>query len=200
MLFCADLREGILLLSGLEALASLYWLGSLHLWPASGLLRGLTLAALGANSVLGVVAVQRQNELAAFILIGAYALLACFLIADFAVSHPSECSTVAESDDTQLGMLLSHLLWTVDACLLMSILGWVTIGVGFFFAGWLGYLVISFWKLLRTAGADLRLVTRAIASLPVSLAFRDLLLLERACQYVVPSATGSASTHLSPCT
>lgn len=75
---------------------------------------------------------------------------------------------MAESDDTQLGMLLSHLLWTVDACLLMSILGWVTIGVGWLLAFWLGYLILSFWRMLRVAGADRRLVSRAIASLPVS--------------------------------
>lgn len=77
-------------------------------------------------------------------------------------------SAVAERDDTQLGMLLSHLLWTVDACLLMSILGWVTIGVGFLLAIWLGYLILSFWRMLRVAGADRRLVARAISSLPVS--------------------------------
>jgi len=49
----------------------------------------------------------------------------------------------------------------------MSILGWVTIGVGFVLALWLGYLLVCFWAMLRVAGADQRRVTKAIALLPV---------------------------------
>jgi hypothetical protein len=195
MLSCSDLREGVLLLSGLEMIAALFWFGSLGAWPSSRGLRDVTLAALCVNAFLGVAAVNRESERMAVCLMCAYATLICCLLFDFVVSHPSSCrcphhvdgppcivivqlspsllynwlrSAVAESDDTQLGMILSHLLWTVDACLLMSILGWVTIGVGFLLAVWLGHLVLSFWRMLRVAGADRRLVARAISSFPVS--------------------------------
>jgi len=91
MLFCADLREGILLLCGLEMLAALYWFGSLGIWPSSHGLRSVTLAALCVNSVLGVAAVNRESERIAFGLMCAYVALICCLFADFAVSHPSSC-------------------------------------------------------------------------------------------------------------
>lgn len=91
MLFCADLREGILLLCGLEMLASVYWLGSLGTWPSSRGLRDVTLAALCVNSVLGVAAVNRESERIAFGLMCAYVALICCLFSDFAVSHPSSC-------------------------------------------------------------------------------------------------------------
>ena len=49
----------------------------------------------------------------------------------------------------------------------MSILGWVTIGVGYLIALYLWYMYLCFWWLLHAATADARLVKQAIAALPV---------------------------------
>ena len=48
----------------------------------------------------------------------------------------------------------------------MTILGWVTIGVGYALAMYLWYMCVCFWKMLRVASADRRRVTRALATLP----------------------------------
>lgn len=64
------------------------------------------------------------------------------------------------------GALVSHLLWTADACLLTSILGWVTCATAVAAALYLWYMVLCFWKVLRKATEDIRRVLRAIASLP----------------------------------
>jgi len=88
----SDLREAMLLLCGLEALAALYWVvHPMSTWPASSGLRGLTLALLCGNSVLGVAAVSRRSARCALALIGAYAAFVGCLVADFGLSHPSGC-------------------------------------------------------------------------------------------------------------
>ena len=61
---------------------------------------------------------------------------------------------------------MSHLLWTADACLLMTILGWVTIIAAALTAFYLWYICICFWQQLRVESEDARRVTRAIAALP----------------------------------
>merc|ERR1712137_815690 len=97
-----------------------------------------------------------------------YGILMIFLSASFAIDHPSSCTLAANGEDnTALGLLLENLLWTADACLLMTILGWVTIAVGYAIAVYLGYMYLCFWRQLREAGADARAVERAIAVLPV---------------------------------
>ena len=48
----------------------------------------------------------------------------------------------------------------------MTILGWVTVGVGYAMAAYLWYMCVCFWQLLREASADTRRVARALASLP----------------------------------
>jgi hypothetical protein len=64
------------------------------------------------------------------------------------------------------GSLISHLLWTADACLLMSILGWVTAAAVGAASAYLWYMCICFWRVLRAAQEESRRVRRAIASLP----------------------------------
>ena len=49
----------------------------------------------------------------------------------------------------------------------MSILGWVTLAVGYGLGLYLWYMTLCFWKLLRAASADVRRVARAIAALPI---------------------------------
>ena len=61
---------------------------------------------------------------------------------------------------------MSHLLWTSDACLLMSILGWVTAAAVGGCALYMWYMCVCFWRVLRSAAEDSRRVRRAIASLP----------------------------------
>eukprot|EP00312_Isochrysidales_sp_CCMP1244_P020722 CAMPEP_0202786374 /NCGR_PEP_ID=MMETSP1388-20130828/70072_1 /ASSEMBLY_ACC=CAM_ASM_000864 /TAXON_ID=37098 /ORGANISM="Isochrysis sp, Strain CCMP1244" /LENGTH=241 /DNA_ID=CAMNT_0049455929 /DNA_START=21 /DNA_END=743 /DNA_ORIENTATION=+ len=163
-------REGVLMVTGLEVLAVGYWATSLDDWPASPAMRGLTILLLCANASLSFAAVRFRSERAALAALAAYAALLACLVADFGVSHPnSGCGAGSGGDDTELGKLLAQLLWTVDACLLMSILGWVTIGIGFASAGWVGLLLLGFWRLLRQAGENDREVERAIASLPTVL-------------------------------
>lgn len=48
----------------------------------------------------------------------------------------------------------------------MTILGWVTVGIGYAMAIYLYYMCVCFWRLLREASADTRRVARALASLP----------------------------------
>lgn len=50
----------------------------------------------------------------------------------------------------------------------MTILGWVTVGVGYAMATYLWYMCVCFWQLLREASADTRRVARALASLPTT--------------------------------
>ena len=64
------------------------------------------------------------------------------------------------------GELVTHLLWTSDACLLMSILGWVTVGSGACAALYVWYMIFCYWAMLRAKGEDTRRVLRAIAALP----------------------------------
>ena len=64
------------------------------------------------------------------------------------------------------GQLLTKLLWTSDACLLMSILGWVTIATIGGIGAYMWWMVVSYWILLRAKNEDVRRVMRAIASLP----------------------------------
>ena len=46
---------------------------------------------------------------------------------------------------------MTRLLWTSDACLTVSILGWVTLAVGYGLGLYLWYMTLCFWKLLRAA-------------------------------------------------
>ena len=73
-----------------------------------------------------------------------------------ALSPPGACA----------GRLISRLLWTTDACLLMTILGWVNIGVGYAMVMYMWYMCVCFWKMLHVASADQRRVARALATLP----------------------------------
>ena len=76
-------------------------------------------------------------------------------------------SPPGDAPQSNLGHLVTRLLWTSDACLLMSILGWVTLAVGYGLGLYLWYMTLCFWKLLRAASADVRRVARAIAALPI---------------------------------
>ena len=53
-------------------------------------------------------------------------------------SRPARCADQDVIDNKPLGSLISHLLWSADACLLMSILGWVS-------AGTVGGVVLYIW-------------------------------------------------------
>jgi len=170
-LACCSLREGVLLFSGFQSIAALYWLSYWDAndpWPSNSILRDFNILVLMCNSLLGVAAVRFRSEVYAAILLCCYSLLLGLLTINFAMDHPSTCNVAAsKSSDSPLGVLLQHILWTSDACLLMTILGWVTIAVGYFVAFYLWFMYLYFWQLLRAAGEDAKLVTRAIASMPV---------------------------------
>mmetsp|Transcript_7215 Transcript_7215/g.18836 ORF Transcript_7215/g.18836 Transcript_7215/m.18836 type:complete len:437 (+) Transcript_7215:55-1365(+) len=169
--FCFGMREGMLLLVGLQALSALFWLYSLwrmydETWPSMDYLRVISILLLLLNASLGMVAISRRSERCALGLVATFGLLVVILAVDFGFGHPSACSSEEVVDGTPLGQLLTHLLWTADACLLMSILGWVS-GAGSAGLGiYLWYMCVCYWVLLRRRNENVHRVRRAIASLP----------------------------------
>jgi len=168
--FCFDIREGVQLFSGFQALTAIFWISSLPYdelpWPSDFGLLSTSVALLLVNALLGATAVRWRSETCAFVVLMSYTMLLVCLTADFVVDHPSSC-TVQGGSKSQLGILLANLLWTTDACLLMTILGWVTIAVGYLVSLYFWYMYLWFWRLLREATADARLVRQAISSLQI---------------------------------
>eukprot|EP00908_Phaeocystis_cordata_P015804 Transcript_26994.p2 GENE.Transcript_26994~~Transcript_26994.p2 ORF type:complete len:294 (+),score=105.79 Transcript_26994:92-973(+) len=173
--FCFDMREGMFVFSVFQAFTALFWLASssfaLEPWPRSEGLRGTSIVLLLLSSVLGSTAVRLRSEKCALALTAAFSALVLSLTIDFGFNHPGACTSDAEANANAIGRLASRLLWTTDACLLMTILGWVTVGVVYTIAVYLLYMCVCFWKLLREASADARRVARALATLP-TLKFR----------------------------
>ena len=170
--FCFDMREGMLLFSGFMALSAAFWLGSISyteaLWPESDGFRLSSILLLLVNAGLGTAAARFSSEKAAFALVCTFGALVVCLTIDLGLNHPSSCaSPPGDAPQSNLGHLVTRLLWTSDACLLMSILGWVTLAVGYGLGLYLWYMTLCFWKLLRAASADVRRVARAIAALPI---------------------------------
>mmetsp|Transcript_51015 Transcript_51015/g.101485 ORF Transcript_51015/g.101485 Transcript_51015/m.101485 type:complete len:464 (-) Transcript_51015:416-1807(-) len=169
--FCFGMGEGMLMLAGLQLLGAAFWLYSLSLqpsltWPDSNQLRVSNILLLILNATLGMTAVRWSSESLALALVLSFGVLISMLAVDLSRGHPSSCSRGTVVDNSDLGELVTHLLWTSDACLLMTILGWVTIAAGTSLAAYMWYMTVCFWAVLRARSEDMRRVYRAIAALP----------------------------------
>ena len=168
--FCFEMREGILLFSAFQAFTAIFWLASssfsLESWPQSEGLRGLSIVLLAVNAALGCAASRLRSERCAQALVVTFGCLVLSLTISMALEHPSQCASEEQADESALGRLISRLLWTTDACLLMTILAWVNIGVGYAMTLYMWYMCLCFWKVLHVASADRRRVARALATLP----------------------------------
>ena len=155
--FCFEMREGILLFSAFQAFTAIFWLASssfsLESWPQSVGLRGLSIVLLVVNAGLGCAASRLRSERCAQALVVTFGCLVLSLTISMALEHPSQCASEEQADESALGRLISRLLWTTDACLLMTILAWVNIGVGYAMTLYMWYMCLCFWKVLRVASA-----------------------------------------------
>ena len=155
--FCFEMREGILLFSAFQAFTAIFWLASssfsLESWPQSVGLRGLSIVLLVVNAALGCAASRLRSERCAQALVVTFGCLVLSLTISMALEHPSQCASEEQADESALGRLISRLLWTTDACLLMTILAWVNIGVGYAMTLYMWYMCLCFWKVLRVASA-----------------------------------------------
>lgn len=130
------------------------------------MLRGVSITLFLLNAVLGLVSVQRSSELASLSLVGTFGLLLLMITIVFATERPSECSVSEVVDSTPLGELVIKLLWTSDACVLMSVLGWVLLAAVAGLAIYFWYLSACYYVELRARNEDVRRVRKAISSLP----------------------------------
>jgi hypothetical protein len=155
----------MLLLAGAQAVVGAFVLG---VGPGLGAATagGVASALLFANAALGAFAVLRASERAALAHAWTCGALALGLLAEVAAVHPASCAPAETVDDTPIGQLLTHLLWTADACMLMSILGWVSAGSAGALGAYLWWMTVCHWVLLRAKSEDARRVRRAIAALP----------------------------------
>ena len=155
--FCFEMREGILLFSAFQAFTAIFWLASssfsLESWPQSEALRGLSIVLLAVNAALGCAASRLRSERCAQALVVTFGCLVLSLTISMALEHPSQCASEEQADESALGRLISRLLWTTDACLLMTILAWVNIGVGYAMTLYMWYMCLCFWKVLHVASA-----------------------------------------------
>lgn len=105
--FCFDMNEGILLLSGFQALTAIFWLGSGSFaedaWPSSGWMRGISITLLMVNALVGSVAARTSNERCALCLAVLFGLLILCLTIDFGLNHPSQCEDPAMAEDSAIG-------------------------------------------------------------------------------------------------
>lgn len=169
--FCFSMREGMLMLSAMQLLVAGFMLYShRELYGARDDVPPVLLVPLVLlcfNAAIGGIACRLSSERAALVLVLTFGALLASLASLFGGSHPTSCSNEVVDDETPLGLLITRLLWTADACLLMTILGWVTSAAAAAFSFYLWYMVICFWHLLHASGADARRLSRAIASLPI---------------------------------
>ena len=165
-------RNGVVLCSGLQTLAAFFWLSLFTqphtddtAWPRIESLRLLCIALFFTNAALGWLAVRRSSERLGLLVLCTFSLLLCFLTAAISIDNPGKCRDVEEGGE--YGQLLSRLLWNEDACMVFTILSWVSM-CGLYVGAlhvWDTYR--RFWLELRAASADARLVASALASLPV---------------------------------
>ena len=165
--------DSIRLLGCFEAGSAIFWIATvlareptqpwgLHQNPAEF----LTLVALISNAVAAAAAsTWSKSEAAARILVISYMVLLITLTCLLATSHPHAC-LIPEDAGIEANML-THLLWTADACMLSLILGWVSIAAGSVAAFYIGGMVTAYWHSTRAAGEEARIVSRAIAAFPV---------------------------------
>lgn len=168
---CFEMREGMLLFCGFQLLTALFWVSTISFSDgcadADCMLRLSTITVLALNSFLGMNAVKTNSERFALALCITYSVLIMLLLVELSRNMPVSCESKNVMDDTAIGLLLSQLFWTADACLLMTIMGWITIAVAFSIVVYLWYMCICFWKLIRSASSDQRRVRRLIMALPV---------------------------------
>ena len=130
------------------------------------MLRAVSITLFLLNAVLGLVSVQRSSEWASLSLVGTFGLLLLMITIVFGTERPSECSVSEVVDSTPLGELVIKLLWTSDACVLMSVLGWVLLAAVAGLAIYFWYLSVCYYVELRARNEDVRRVRKAISSLP----------------------------------
>ncbi|KAL1529342.1 hypothetical protein AB1Y20_000296 [Prymnesium parvum] len=174
---CFDMQEGMRLLAGLQLFACLFWLCSLVRKPSEGLLydegadeslQWALLLLLFLNSCVGFAATRTGYESLAFLQVLTFGAQLLLLYAELnAYHHPIQCADNWDGFHT-LGRILIHLMWSADACLLMSILGWIALAVCSIAGVYLWYMCVCFLVLLRNASANKRRVQAAIAKLPLS--------------------------------
>jgi len=173
--FCFDLKEGMLLLSGLQMFSALFWVASLSFSAddAESGLQLVTIALMVINSFVGMLAVRSESETMAAALCVTFGAQVFAICVAFGASPPPGCDQGTIASSSPLARLLAHLLWTADACLLMSILGWIALGACFVVVLYLWYMCACFWHLLRRSGVASRRVVQAIRALPMKQYHRD---------------------------
>ncbi len=166
--------EAIEMLCAAEILALAFWLvgpaAAPHAAPDAHTTppRLASLAALALNAAAAAAAAAKPtSERRALVLLASFTTLVAALAVDVALSHPTNCARAPAAADSIGGSMLIHLLWTADACTLMSVLAWVLLGAGLIAAMYLAIIIIAFYRAARSAGADARVVNRTIAALPL---------------------------------
>ena len=168
---CFGQREAMIVLSGFELVSAAFWVAVAKItvpgWPDGAFFDLFIVCLLVANAVLGVAATLCSSERLALVLIATFSLqLGCLAIEGLG-THPSACEDNRVVDDSALGAIVTRLLWTSDACMLMTILGWASLGAMAGTACYLWYTIVCLWRELHARSDDLRRVRRAIAALPV---------------------------------
>ena len=174
--FCFDPKEGVLMLGGLQLLSACFWLSVYgaapeDTWEIGDSLRWITIVLLYVNAAISLAAVRRNSDGLALTLIFTFFLLLLLLAIEFGGSHPASCdppqTSIDDPPNKPLGTVMSKLLWTSDACVLMTILGWVTLAAGAVIGLYLQYMLLCFWVGVRASREDVRRVLRVIAALPM---------------------------------
>ena len=116
--FCFSMREGMLLLAGIQLLTvafltrSLSFLGFMQ-GPADGrVLWAFSCAMMLLNAGLGVAAVRGSSERAALALVASFGALVVMMAVDVSIVHPTSCTDDSGAIDTPLGArrALAHCL------------------------------------------------------------------------------------------
>ena len=118
--FCFGLREGMLMLAALLALAATVWLSNWLGAAPHDFASLLSIGLLVVNAVLAATTVKRESERLALALVVTFGLLLAMLLVNFAVYHPAACANQDVEDSHPLGRFLARLIWAPDACLLCA--------------------------------------------------------------------------------
>ena len=191
------------MLGGLQLLSACFWLSVYgaapeDTWEIGDSLRWITIVLLYVNAAISLAAVRRNSDGLALTLIFTFFLLLLLLAIEFGGSHPASCAAKETLIDppTPLGTVMSKLLWTSDACVLMTILGWVTLAAGAVIGLYLQYMLLCFWVGVRASREDVRRVLRVIAALPMRRYTKPV---KRAAAAAAASGSATTSTDNTAC-
>ena len=106
--FCFSMREGMLLLAGLQLLCASFWIYALSVfpgttWPSLDPLRTTTIVLLITNAGLGAVAIRCSSERCGLLHIFSFAMLLLLLLAELMAAHPPGCSAAEVIDGSPFG-------------------------------------------------------------------------------------------------